>query len=141
MRHMRTVADIRHANLLTLLGRYDTLQAFADAVERSSAQISQQKNRSTHSTLRRPRAMGDELARHIESRLGLPPGWMDTDHSSPDWPFTEVDRARHDRLSPQDKAFVQRQINMALADCENQPTPGGATVRTLHEPRKRYRAA
>lgn len=143
MAGMRTIADIRHTNLLALLNRYSTLQAFADAVERSSAQISQQKYRSGRSS-GPPRTMGDELARHIEAKLKLPPGWMDADHAATTWPFPDVDRSRYERLSAEDRAFVQRQVNMALADCEDRAgSPQGHPSRhhTVHEPRKRYRAA
>lgn len=75
---MVTIHEIRHANFMALLERYPTIQAFANAVERSHSQISQIKNRSRHSNSGEPRTIGDELARHIERRLGLNTGWMDT---------------------------------------------------------------
>lgn len=75
---MSPIYSIRHTNFLTLLGRFPTMQAFANAVERSHSQISQLKNQSPHSKTGEPRVIGDDVARHIESKLGLPMGWMDT---------------------------------------------------------------
>lgn len=80
MHSMETIAEVRHANLLALLSRYRSLQAFADAIDRSHSQVSQLKNRNRHSTSGEPRAMGDDIARHIEQKLGLGVGWMDTQH-------------------------------------------------------------
>lgn len=75
---MATVHDIRHANFLALLAGYPTIQAFANAIDRSHSQVSQLKNQSRHSTNSNPRVIGDDLARHIEATLGLNTGWMDT---------------------------------------------------------------
>ena len=74
---MDTVHDIRHDNLLLLIGRYPTIQAFADAIERSHSQVSQYKTAAKHSSTGRARVIGDDFARHIEQRLSLPRGWMD----------------------------------------------------------------
>lgn len=132
---MRPIADVRHANLLLLLSRFDTLQAFADKVGRSSSQISQLKNRSRHSISGEPRNIDSALARDFEATLKLTNGWMDVDHDADPWPFPDVDRARWDRLTDDDKAFVQRMLNAALTECEERARP-----RTLHEEQKRYRA-
>jgi hypothetical protein len=75
---MATVHEVRHANFLALLERYPTIQAFANAIERSHSQVSQLKNQSRHSTNSNPRVIGDDLARHIEQRLQLATGWLDT---------------------------------------------------------------
>lgn len=77
---MDTIDALRHANLLALLADYPSIQAFADAIERSHSQVSQLKNRNRHSTSGEPRAIGDDMARHIEAKLGKPVGWMDTQH-------------------------------------------------------------
>ncbi len=79
---MATIDEIRHANFLVLLARYPTMQAFANAIERSHSQVSQIKTRARHSTSGEPRAIGTEFARHIEAKLGLANGWMDTPHLS-----------------------------------------------------------
>jgi Peptidase S24-like len=75
---MSTISAIRHANFLKLLARFPTVQAFANAIERSHSQVSQLKNQSPHSRSGEPRVIGDDIARHIEARLGLAMGWMDT---------------------------------------------------------------
>lgn len=75
-----TVDEVRHANLLRLLEQYPTIQAFADAIDRPHSQVSQLKNRNRHSTTGAPRAIGGDIARHIEKCLNLDPGWMDTQH-------------------------------------------------------------
>lgn len=79
---MSTIDETRHANFLLLSARYPTLQAFANAVGRSHSQMSQIKTRARHSTTGLPRSIGDDLARDIETRLGLSVGWMDVPHAS-----------------------------------------------------------
>jgi hypothetical protein len=78
---MSTVQHTRHRNLLSLIDKAGSVQALADRLERSYSQISQLKNRSPHSRSGKAREIGDELARHIETRFGYPLGWMDTQHS------------------------------------------------------------
>ena len=58
--------DGKIANLNSALG-----------VERTDATLSQIKNKAKHSKTGKPRSMGDELARKIETKLNLPFGWMD----------------------------------------------------------------
>lgn len=81
IRPMATIRQIRHANLLLLIAKFDTIQAFADKVGRSHSQISQLRNQIVHSGSGKPRSVGDGLARDIEKTLGLPEGWMDQPHS------------------------------------------------------------
>lgn len=73
---MSTVSEIRHRNLLLLIAREGSIQALASKIERSHSQISQLKNLSKRAD-GRPRVIGDDLARHIEDKLDLSPGWMD----------------------------------------------------------------
>lgn len=80
MQPVATIDEIRHANFLLLLGQHKTIQAFANVLERSHSQISQLKNRNKHSSGGEPRVIGDDFARHIEAKMGKPPGWMDTPH-------------------------------------------------------------
>lgn len=77
---MKTIDEIRHARLLELLQmpQHPTVQALAEALERSSAQISQWKNRSKRSGGGVCNIDSDS-ARHIESKVGKPRGWMDND--------------------------------------------------------------
>ncbi len=84
MPSMQTVTETRHANLLSLIEKAGSVQAFANLVERSHSQISQLKNRSKHSKTGEPREVGDDMARHIEAKLSLPVGWMDVPPGAPD---------------------------------------------------------
>ncbi len=79
---MPTISEIRHANLLRLIADHGSIQAFADAIDRSHSQVSQLKNRSKHSKTQMPREVGDDFARHVEDRLRLPRGWMDVGASA-----------------------------------------------------------
>jgi hypothetical protein len=73
-----TVHEFRHARLLQLIEQKGSVQALADAVGRSHAQLSQLRNQSAHSVSGKRRRIGDDLARDIEVKLKLPRGWMDT---------------------------------------------------------------
>lgn len=76
---MKTIADIRHENLLKLIDECGSVTKFAAATGKSYAQISQLKNRSLNSTGKgKPRSVGDDLAREFEKIAGKPIGWMDT---------------------------------------------------------------
>lgn len=77
---MQTNADIRHHNLLLLISTMGSVQAMATAIDRSHSQVSQLKNRSKHSKTGEPRLIGDDVARLIEEKLGMPTGWMDAKH-------------------------------------------------------------
>lgn len=81
---VRTIDDIRHANLLRLLSELGQGQErgqiakLAELTGKSHSQISQLKNRTVHSTSGKPRTIGTDLARQIEAACGKPKGWMDT---------------------------------------------------------------
>jgi hypothetical protein len=77
---MKTISEIRHANLLNLIQEAGGVSRLAEKVDRSHSQISQLKNRSRHSKSGEPREMGDDIARHIEQKCALRTGWMDTEH-------------------------------------------------------------
>jgi hypothetical protein len=75
---MKTIEEIRHARLLQLLElpQFPTIQSLANAIDRSHAQLSQWKNKSKRSTGGFA-VIDSASARHIETQLGLPVGWMD----------------------------------------------------------------
>lgn len=152
MPRVRTIEEIRHGNLLKLIGRFKTLQAFADAVERNQSQISQLKNRTPHSKSGARRNVDSELARHIEVMLTLEPGWMDNDHDRAGWPFPLIEPTRVERLSEADRIHVQKGLISLLAQYDEDPPadPPTTAITTgndhrlghLHEQaRKPYRAA
>jgi len=77
---MQTVTETRLARLMLLINKHGSLAALNEAIglSRTDATLSQIKNQSPHHKTGKPRAMGDELARKIETALLLPEGWMDT---------------------------------------------------------------
>jgi hypothetical protein len=76
MDRVQTIEDTRHARLLLLLREFDTIQAFADRIERAHAQVSQWKNRSKRAN-GRVSTIDSDSARWIEGKTGKPRGWMD----------------------------------------------------------------
>jgi len=74
---MHTAQQTRHINLLRLIEECGSVQALADALGKSYAQISQLRNQIVHSQTGKPRTIGDDLAREIEVTLSKPIGWMD----------------------------------------------------------------
>lgn len=77
---MQTIADTRRQRLTLLIREFGSLAALNERLElpRTDATLSQIKNQSPHHKTGKPRAMGDDLARKIEEKLGKPVGWMDT---------------------------------------------------------------
>ena len=63
-----------------LVERHGSLAALNEALDmpRTDATLSQIKNQSPHAKTGKPRSMGDDLARKIEAKLRMEPGWMDT---------------------------------------------------------------
>lgn len=80
---VKTTEEIRHARLLQLIAEHRTIQALANALGKSHAQISQLRNQVVHSATGKPRVIGDKMAREIEEKLGKPRGWMDTLDAAP----------------------------------------------------------
>ena len=77
---VQTIAETRRQRLQMLIDEFGSLAALNDRLERArtDATLSQIKNQSPHHKTGKPRSMGDDLAREIETRLGKPEGWMDT---------------------------------------------------------------
>jgi transcriptional regulator with XRE-family HTH domain len=67
--------SIRLENLRQLIEKEPSKSAFAERVDTSAAYLSQIFNTS------HPANVGAALARKIEQKLGLPHGWMDSNHS------------------------------------------------------------
>lgn len=110
---MKTSAEIRLDNLREVIKQAGSLQAVADKLEKSHAQISQINTQAKHSTSGKPRTMGDEMARLIEDRFGLEIGWMDNVHPG--------ESAKNDSYSTESTATV---ANAAEASRPYTVTPG-----------------
>jgi hypothetical protein len=120
--------EIRHANLLALIKEHGSAAALARAIETDATYVTNIKNRVNG------RAMGDDLARRMEEKLGKPRGWMDVLHAeetaggaqlleayrkaSPEWQLT----LRLLADLPQDQQpRAASAINDALAGKSNNP--------------------
>lgn len=111
---MPTIADIRHANLLLLIGDgHGAVKRFATKIDRDPSQVSQLKTRAKHSKSGEPRDIGDDIARHIEAMLKLTPGWLDT-------PQSEVP-ATGDWLPPESGGPVD--LAQAMSESHNYSDP------------------
>lgn len=77
---MKTSKELRHENLMRLIQTFGSIQAIADRLGKSHAQISQLKTKAKDSKTGNIRGMGDDQAREIEEKLGLARGWMDNEH-------------------------------------------------------------
>ena len=86
---MKTIDEIRLTNLLALIDSAGSIQAVADATNRSHAQISQIKNSAKYGDTGKNRAMGDTMARALEKAFQLERGWMDNVHSGSAGPDAE----------------------------------------------------
>jgi hypothetical protein len=96
-----------------LLEQYESMTRFAEAIGENltytsrlvKLQKSQRKN------------LGEGKARAIESRLGLPSGWLDQDSEAPppprtNWPFNpaRLPRAIWDNLSPAEQRKAEAML-------------------------------
>lgn len=77
---MKTIAEIRLENLLLLIEELGSAEALAARVNSSAVYMSQLKNRAPDSKTKKPRQIGDPLARKMESCCGKELGWMDHEH-------------------------------------------------------------
>jgi hypothetical protein len=114
---VRTIEEIRHANMLLILaelaaqhGEHGAIQRLAAAMGRSHSQLSQLKTRAVHSKTGKPRNIGNGTARLMEGAVGKPRGWLD---------------AAHDDESMQDT--LARLISAELDKRSQQPMPSAAT--------------
>ncbi len=80
MHAMKTVEEIRHERLLSLIALHGSIAKLNIALgrTRTDSTLSQLKNKSADSKTGVPKMLGRAQARRIEATLGLPEGWMDT---------------------------------------------------------------
>lgn len=101
---MKTIAEIRLDNLLLLIEELGSAEALASKVNSSAVYISQLKNRAPDSKTKKPRQIGDPLARKMESSCGKERGWMDHEHP---------------RLTPRQRRMEHAQLVMeSMSDYE-----------------------
>jgi hypothetical protein len=141
---VRTIEEIRHANLLVLLARYESVRALADALGINYDQILQWKNRHTRPN-GKPYTPDSSSARKIEATLNLEVGWMDNDHAAPAGsPLLPSDIARWERLDSASQAHIQQFLSIAITQREQYAAPplhtGGdeRAAHQLHDSGKRY---
>ena len=79
---VKPVEDIRRDNLLLLIAEAGTAAKLSGLTGVPAPYISQVKRGVQHSTGTKPRIMGNDQARRLETQMGKPRGWMDTDHSA-----------------------------------------------------------
>lgn len=77
---MKSIEEIRRANLAALIAEAGSARALADRLDRSEAQLAQWKRGLKNSGTGKPRGMSSASARYIEARTGKPLGWLDQDH-------------------------------------------------------------
>jgi hypothetical protein len=77
---MQTVQDTRRQRVGILKKKYGKWSELNDALgwERTNTRLSQIHSGTLRSDRGTPYTMGDDTAREIETKLGLPVGWMDT---------------------------------------------------------------
>lgn len=89
--------DIRLKNLIFLLDKYTSKQAFAEHVDMAPAHVSQ--------IVSGYRSMGNVIARRIEEKVGLPIGYMDSLHEQNETAAHKVEElASVYTLKPEDTA-------------------------------------
>lgn len=117
---MKTVAEIRHDNLLILLDEAGTAEALANLVESSPIYISQLRNKAVDSKTKKPRQIGDALARKLESRCGKEVGWMDHEH--PQMSYRQ-ERINHAVAAMEQMENWQLDQTIKIVDTIAQPAP------------------
>lgn len=84
---MADIYETRRLNLVYLIEIYGgKITKLNEALGRKKydGTLNQIKNKTKTPTASNPRRMGAEVARSIESKLRLPPGWMDLEHDKSD---------------------------------------------------------
>lgn len=127
MKAMKTIADIRRDNLLSLIAMHGSIANLNVALKmtRTDATLSQIKNASPDSKTGVPKSMGDAIARRIEVELRLERGWMDNIQGSEDheatgpafgWPFRTVSRQQLNLLEDEELAHIEAGILLTIKD-------------------------
>lgn len=78
---MKTIAEIRHDNLLALVAEVGSQAEIARRCDLSDVYISQIIKKHPDQKTGRPRQLGDGMARKLEAGCEKPLGWMDNLHT------------------------------------------------------------
>lgn len=78
---MKKSSDIRRENLDIAIDRAGSAAKLASAAGVSEAYLSQIKTCAPESKTKKPKSMGNVVARKIEIAIKEPEGWMDADHA------------------------------------------------------------
>ena len=115
---MTDVHEIRRKNLIELISMYKSVANLNSALgrKRYDGTFNQIKNKSQPPSAKTPRVMGAEVAREIEMKLHLQPGWMDVVH---DKPQTE--------LIKESENFLKSSFNRIRSYRLNSATPSNLT--------------
>ena len=102
---MKTNDQTRRDNLAIAVSRLGSAAALAEKAGVSAVYLSQIKNSVLESKTGKPKAMGDDVARKIESAIYEPSGWLDVDRTL----ALSVDSVPDERIvSPDEVATLYR---------------------------------
>lgn len=113
---MQTIDEVRRWNLDLAIKRMGSAAKLAEASGTSPAYISQIKNRTPDSKTGRAKAMGDDMARRIESALGVQPGWMDAPQHDEEPRFIFSKKDYMEAMRPEQRAAPREQPNVRSYD-------------------------
>lgn len=120
---MKTVEETRVARLRMLIaevGSTAALNRLAERNERDST-LSQILNGALGSKTGKPKTMGSDLARTLESATGKPRGWMDTDPElQGSWPFPSLPIERFEALPERWKGRAEERLLAVVEDWERE---------------------
>lgn len=126
---MQTIDETRRQRLDMLIKKHGGIAPLNEVIglARTDATLSQIKNKSVHSKTGTPRAMGDSLARRIETALNLPVGWMDTPPSQSERNGVEDQRQKVEELM-RSMSNDQLAVALRLLDALAKPEQGNGTT-------------
>lgn len=127
---MTDVHEIRRKNLIELISMYKSVANLNSALgrKRYDGTLNQIKNKTQPPSAKSPRVMGAEVAREIEMRLHLQPGWMDVVHDKKQTElikesenflkasFNKIRIYRLNSVTPSDLTFTRFDGEMKLSD-------------------------
>jgi len=133
---MRTIEEIRLANLAILVQEFGSQDAVARLADSSPVYLSQLINHTPDNKTGRPREMGPRLARKLEAGCNRPRGWMDEPHLPLSWRQQQLDNIhRVMDAMPDDLLKKTAEIVNTLAQPSQSPSPDPNAARDYRNPR------